>query len=157
MLTYSLAREVLDRIKFKDWVFHLEEEGERLWVQVRYLEADVDGEPADLEIQHGRKWLVSRHATPSELVQTVFKAILTSTEHQTREHFTYRGARVFGPHSTSSSCTGSAARLSAPTRGPRCEPPEGHGRVHRRAAAGRGDAALQGAPGRQVRLLRPAI
>lgn len=99
MMTFSLARETLDRIRFKDWVFFLAEEGERLWVQVRYLQADVDTtDPADLEIQHGRKWVVSRHATPSELVQTAFKAVLTSMEHQAREHFTYRGARVFGPH-----------------------------------------------------------
>lgn len=101
MMTYALAREVLDRVKFKDWLFHLAEEGPRLWLQVRYLEADVDGDPRnpeDLEIQHGRKWVVSRHATPSELVQTAFKAVMTSMEHQAREHFLYRGARVFGPH-----------------------------------------------------------
>jgi hypothetical protein len=98
MLTYPLAREILDRVRFKDWIFHLEEGGGRLWLQVRYLEADVDGEPAELEIQHGRKWMLSRHATPSELVQTALAAVLASTEHQAREHFTYRGARVYGPH-----------------------------------------------------------
>lgn len=98
MLSYPLAREILDRVRFKDWVFHLEQEGGRLWLQVRYLEGNVDGEPADLEIQHGRKWMLSRHATPSELVQTALAAVLASTEHQAREHFTYRGARVYGPH-----------------------------------------------------------
>lgn len=98
MMTFSLARDTLDRVQFKDWTFYLAEEGERLWLQVRYLEADVEGDPNTLEIQHGRKWVVSRHATPSELVQTAFKAVMTSMEHQAREHFTYRGARVFGPH-----------------------------------------------------------
>jgi hypothetical protein len=36
--------------------------------------------------------------TRSELVQTAFKAVLTSIEHEAREQFTYKGARVFGPH-----------------------------------------------------------
>jgi hypothetical protein len=98
VMTFSLARETLDRVRFRDWVFFLGEEGERLWLQVRYLEADVAGDPSTLEIQHGRKWMVPRQATPSELVQTAFKAVATSMEHQAREHFTYRGARVFGPH-----------------------------------------------------------
>lgn len=98
MMSFPLAREILSRVAFKDWTFYLAEENDRLWIQVRYLEADVDRDPSTLEIQHGRKWFVSRHATPSELVQTAFKAVATSMEHQAREHFTYRGARVFGPH-----------------------------------------------------------
>ena len=36
--------------------------------------------------------------TPSELVQTALKCVLTSLEHEAREHFTYRGAAIFGPH-----------------------------------------------------------
>lgn len=98
MLTFSLARETLDRVKFEDYTFFLAEHGERLYLQVRYLEPDVDGNTDAPEIQHGRKWDVSRHATPSELVQTAFKAVLTSMEHRAREHFLYRGERVFGPH-----------------------------------------------------------
>jgi hypothetical protein len=101
MMTFALAQELISRIKFKDWLFYLAQEDDRLWIQVRYLETDVDGNPHDandLELQQGRKWLISRHATPSEFVQTCFKAVLTSMEHQAREHFTYRGARVFGPH-----------------------------------------------------------
>lgn len=97
-MSFSLAREVLDRCKFEDYVFFLAEEGKRLWLQVRYLEPDVDGRTDEPEIQHGRKWLISRHATPSELVQTAFKAVMTSMEHRAREHFLYRGERVFGPH-----------------------------------------------------------
>jgi hypothetical protein len=100
-MTFALAAELIGRIKFKDWMFFLGQDDDQLWVQVRYLEADVEGDPRDpndLELQHGRKWLVSRHATPSEFVQTCFKAVVTSMEHQAREHFTYRGARIFGPH-----------------------------------------------------------
>jgi hypothetical protein len=66
------------------------------FLQVVYDEPDVeDGEPAT---QHGRKWYVSRNATRGEIVQTALKAVLTSHEHRVREHFTWRGARLFGPH-----------------------------------------------------------
>lgn len=70
--------------------------GHGFYVQLRYVEADIDtGNPED---QHGRKWYVSSHSTKSEVVQTVLKACLTSAEHMIREHFTYRGVRIFGPH-----------------------------------------------------------
>lgn len=41
---------------------------------------------------------ISEHATESEIVQTALKCILTSAEHNVREHFTYGGTLVFGPH-----------------------------------------------------------
>lgn len=101
-MTIVEVEAILKRIQFKDWVFFVADQGyDVLWLQVRYLEADVDGDPrdpSDLEIQHGRKWLISKHATVSEVVQTAFKACVTSMEHQAREHFRYRGYRVFGPH-----------------------------------------------------------
>lgn len=48
--------------------------------------------------QTTRKWQLSAHMTPSELVQTALKCVLTSTEHEAREQFRYRGAAIFGPH-----------------------------------------------------------
>lgn len=65
-------------------------------LQVEYDEADVEsGVPA---VQRGRKWYLSSWATRGEVVQTALKAVLTSHEHRVREHFGWRGARVFGPH-----------------------------------------------------------
>ena len=46
----------------------------------------------------GRKWFLSPHMTKSELVQTVFKAMLTYVEHEFRSGFTYKGRLIFGPH-----------------------------------------------------------
>ena len=46
----------------------------------------------------GRKWDVSIHATESEIVLTVFKAILTFTEHELREQFEYKGFKILDPH-----------------------------------------------------------
>ncbi len=48
--------------------------------------------------QCGRRWLIDPRATPGEVVQTALKAVLTWQEHETRETFHYRGARVFSPH-----------------------------------------------------------
>ena len=50
------------------------------------------------QLQRTRKWLLSAHMTRGELVQTAFKCVLTSMEHEAREQFTYRGAPIFGPH-----------------------------------------------------------
>jgi hypothetical protein len=34
----------------------------------------------------------------SEIVSTAFKCVLTSAEHRCREHFSYKGERIYGPH-----------------------------------------------------------
>lgn len=69
---------------------------------VTYLQASFNapcsvqqGQPLE---QKTRKWLLSPHMTRSELVQTAFKCVLTSIEHETRETFRYRGEAIFGPH-----------------------------------------------------------
>lgn len=46
----------------------------------------------------GRKWLLSLHMTETEIVCTAFKALEAALDHELREHFTYKGARVFDPH-----------------------------------------------------------
>jgi hypothetical protein len=51
-----------------------------------------------MEPQFTRKWMLSKHMTTSEIVQTVFKCVLTAVEHEAREQFTYRAQAIFGPH-----------------------------------------------------------
>lgn len=46
----------------------------------------------------GRKWLLSRHMTEGEVVQTCLMALLAAEEHEAREAFTYKGKALFGPH-----------------------------------------------------------
>lgn len=53
---------------------------------------------ADGDVWRGRKWRLSKHMTPSEVVQTCLKAVLTAEEHEAREHFLYQGRAIFGPH-----------------------------------------------------------
>lgn len=67
-----------------------------IYMQGSYIENDIiTGKP---EVQKTRKWLISENMTPSEIVQTAFKLCLTSMEHRCREGFTYKEARIFGPH-----------------------------------------------------------
>ncbi len=46
-----------------------------------------------------RKWLLSKHMTEGEIVQTCLAAVLMAIEHEAREKFTYGSTRVFDPHS----------------------------------------------------------
>lgn len=67
------------------------------YLQVEATEARcaVTGEPITWR---GRKWLLSYHMTETEIVCTAFKALAAALDHELREHFTYKGARVFDPH-----------------------------------------------------------
>ncbi|MBZ4373294.1 hypothetical protein [Corallococcus sp. AS-1-6] len=89
-MTRTEIQALLTVIRYEDWLFHLGGEGSCLFLQVRFT--------ADGQSQHGRKWLLSPHMTPSELVQTAFKAVLTAQEHEVRERFRFRGRTIFGPH-----------------------------------------------------------
>lgn len=80
--------EILDRV----WKFFVGADGSRLYLQVHFSVS------ASGEHWTGRKWLLSPRMTKSEIVQTAFKAVLTAVEHETRELFTYKGKRIFGPH-----------------------------------------------------------
>lgn len=46
----------------------------------------------------GRKWDLSLHMTESEIVFTVWKAVLAFMEHELREKFHYKGKKIFDPH-----------------------------------------------------------
>jgi len=96
MKTVDEIRKIVSDIDFLDRTFVLQQKGDGYLLQIRYFEACVD--TGKLMEQHGRKWYISPHATTSEIVQTALKACITSMEHVVREHFTYKGERVFGPH-----------------------------------------------------------
>lgn len=100
MMTLEEARAVVADVAFPGYRFRVEPLGsgaEHFYLQAHFDAPDVDA-PDQVETQATRKWLVSRHMTRSELVQTALKCVLTSVEHEAREQFAYRGRRVFGPH-----------------------------------------------------------
>jgi hypothetical protein len=87
---------ILKDISFQDYQFEVIAKGSALLLRAFYVEVDIaSGQPST---QYTRKWTLSKHMTKSEFVQTAFKCVLTSAEHRTREHFKYRGKRVFSPH-----------------------------------------------------------
>lgn len=69
----------------------------RAYLQVVFSAPDAEGEPGAREWR-SRKWRLSRHMTPSEVVRTCFLAAMTAQEHELRERFTFAGRAVFGPH-----------------------------------------------------------
>lgn len=96
MLSFHDVCELLGRIDYLDREFLAGEWNDGFYVQIAYMEACVvSGEP---ELQKGRKWYVSRHAAPSEVIQTALKAALASAEHVVREHFQVDGVLPYGPH-----------------------------------------------------------
>lgn len=87
---------ILSNTKYPGYIFHQVEKNNLLFIFATYTEEDIiTGNPS---VQKTRKWYISQFAVPSEVVQTLFKCVITSMEHRTREHFKYKGERIFGPH-----------------------------------------------------------
>lgn len=99
-MTYPLSterlRSIIDRVQYKDRTLLSGVLGEGHYVQVSYQEADIH--TGVMETQYGRKWYLHPHASETEVVETCFKAIRVSNDHVLKEHFTYRGRRVYSPH-----------------------------------------------------------
>lgn len=87
---------ILKDIEYPEYIFEVKYIGDKMYLQGSYLEEDIYTKR--MERQFTRKWLLSQYMTKSELVQTVLKCALTSAEHRVREHFLYKGERIFGPH-----------------------------------------------------------
>lgn len=89
-------REILSSVTYPGYTWRTSgPTAERMYLQASFLApCALTGSK---EVQFTRKWYISREATPSEVVQTALKCVLTSVEHEAREQFKYRGRAVFGP------------------------------------------------------------
>lgn len=92
----SEVRAILVKLHYPGYRFLAERRGTCVFLFASYFESDIRGGP-DV-IQETRSWLIKDGDVPSAIVQTAFKCVLTSSEHRVREHFRYRGKRIFGPH-----------------------------------------------------------
>ena len=71
---------------------------DRCYIQIKQRgECNRTGEEYE---EGGRKWDISQYMTESEIVFTVFKALLTFVEHELRESFEYKGHKIFDPHTS---------------------------------------------------------
>lgn len=100
-MTPDEMRAILADVKVPEFEFEIIESAAGLGTPViflrgRYREGNIV--TGDIEDQFTAKWLMSVHMVKSEVVQKAFKCYVTSLEHQAREHFLYRGRRIFGPH-----------------------------------------------------------
>lgn len=91
----SVTMQDLELTRFE---FHIGYDPGSPYLQVVFMARD-NGRPGVLPIeQRGRKWRLSEHMTPSEVVRTQFMAVMAVVEHEVRELFEYRGGAIFGPH-----------------------------------------------------------
>ncbi len=96
MLSLEDMQMIVDQIKFRDWQFNLFNGGGHPYLKITFYDKDIRTD--HLELQHCRKWQLSPHMVPSEIVRTAHKAVLAAMEHEADERFTYKGVRVFDPH-----------------------------------------------------------
>lgn len=104
MMTTDQLQTILTDIKIFDRSFQItnvwtgEAPTDRCgWhLQVTYWEKDIH--TGRDELQKSRKWLISKEDTETDVVATVFAAVMRSYDHVVQEHFTYKGRRVFSPH-----------------------------------------------------------
>lgn len=97
-MTIIEMQEILLSLQYKDWEFHLIEENNTAFLQLRFKDMCACRDSAPLMEHRCRKWRLSLRATRSEIVQTAFAAVLLAEEHEIRERFRYRGRAVYGPH-----------------------------------------------------------
>lgn len=95
------AQTILSAIRFPGYRFEIygnfDAEVSHTYLQAVFHAPDNTA-PGNTTEQRTRKWILSPHMTRSELVQTAFKCVLSSLEHEAREQFTYKGERLFSPH-----------------------------------------------------------
>lgn len=91
-----LFTDWLSSVSYGNYEFILMDRAGCIYMQARFTAPDCDsGLPG---LQYTRQWMLHPDMTKSEVVQTAFKLVLTSVEHEARENFTYGGRRIFGPH-----------------------------------------------------------
>jgi len=88
---------VIDQCFHPDYIFYVKVDGRgEMYLQGEYEEKDTV--TLGIEKQFTRRWLLSPEMNESEIVQTVFKLVMTSMEHRAREWFKYQNQPVFCPH-----------------------------------------------------------
>lgn len=90
-------RSVVGLCVFPEYVFEVTvDKRGAMYLQAHYTEPDV--KTREPEKQFTRRWFISPAMCKGEIVQTVFKCVMTSMEHRVREHFKYQARPIFGPH-----------------------------------------------------------
>lgn len=97
-MTLDEIREVVGLCQYKPgWSFAVVDDKSRLYLQINCESSvcAVDGTPTTWR---SAKHYLSEFMCKQELVGVCFKAVQQAEEHELREFFRYRGARIFNPH-----------------------------------------------------------
>jgi hypothetical protein len=92
------AANVVGDIRFPAYSFQVSRSPDAVYLSVVYNEPDVA--TGNMAVQTGRRWVIETHWNEAQILQTAFKAVLTSLEHRAREHFTYKKLAVLNPHNS---------------------------------------------------------
>lgn len=90
------VRAALHRVEYPGYHFTAHERSGMVYVKAQFMAPCA--KTGDDVRQTTRRWLIRPDATEMEIVQTLFKLVLTSVEHEARENFKWRGRAVLGPH-----------------------------------------------------------
>lgn len=83
-------------VKFKNYQFQVHVRDNTVQLFADFFQADIY--TGAQTRQRTRRWNLQPQMTDSEIITTAFKLCLTSVEHEARENFLYKNARIFGPH-----------------------------------------------------------
>lgn len=99
---FTKVRDILKAVEIFDRRFELiryhSHEGHGYHLHVLYDEPDVDNPAGPALQQRSRGWAIADGDGEEDIVNTVFAAVMRSYDHVVREHFYYKGVRVFSPH-----------------------------------------------------------
>lgn len=104
MLQLDEIKKIVAQCEYEDWNLTVVGRGDygnlaahsHIYLQVAFI--GVCQETGQSSIVYCRKWLVSKHSTPTEIVRTVHFAVQTAVLHEFNEKFKYKGVRISNPH-----------------------------------------------------------
>jgi hypothetical protein len=97
MLSIEKMYNILAQVSYKDWNFTIHETNGSPYLQITFLEKDSAGS-GTYQLQFCRKWQLSYHMVPSEIVRTAYMAVRAAVLHETDELFKYKETAIFNPH-----------------------------------------------------------
>ena len=97
MRDYYAIRAVVEQCTYPGFEWILVEQNGTLWFQLRCPDGEdtATGEAMDWK---GRKWIISKHSTDTEIVQTVWAAVQRALLHEASELFRFKGQPIFDRH-----------------------------------------------------------
>lgn len=100
--SFEIFAELAKLVSYKPgWFILCKQDDKGMFLQVEVTaiaEASIDTVTGQRTGWKGAKHYFSGHMCDSEFVGTIFKAFLQAEEHESREHFRFKGRSVYNPH-----------------------------------------------------------